>query len=69
MRAGYFRQSLPASPVCLQTGITVSFDWSVIPGASIGSRDMRALSFPLYEVRLGAVSLPLAEIGTSADGL
>jgi hypothetical protein len=69
VRGGYFRQSLPSSRACLQTGITVSSDWSVIPGASIGSRDMRALSFQLYEVRLGAVSLPLAEIGTSADGL
>jgi hypothetical protein len=67
--AGYFRQSLPSSRVCQQSGITVTSNWSLIPGATTGSRDMRALSYQLYEVRVGAISLPLAEIATSANGL
>lgn len=66
---GYFVQSLPSSPTCLETGITLATDWSTVPGKSIGSRDERTLSFQLYEMRVGSNRIPLTSVVASASGL
>jgi hypothetical protein len=69
IRAGHFRQALPSSQACLQAGIALSSNWSWAPGDSLGSRDARALSFQIYELRVGDTSVPLGEIARSARGV
>ena len=47
----------------------MSSNWSMVPGATVGSRDARVLSFQIYEFLVGQTSVPLREIAKSARGV